>query len=171
MLTKPLIKNGLLYGTAIYEAGCLFGYDTKADSMLWWKFIAHGISKQPYFFNDYIQANAEGNNWFTIIYKGQLTDTTCKVKADAFVENIPCMKRFGSLTHDAIEIDDSFSEKIFKGEERTITQKETLINDKHTFILRDEKLFVIGNKRKILKRIDFSELLPDSLQQNLYGLT
>lgn len=169
--TKPVVKDGVLYGTAIYEAGCLFGYDTKKDSVLWWKFIAHGLSTQPYFFGNYILANAEANNWFKINYKGQLTDTTCKKKAEMFVQDIPCIKIFGALTHDGLELDAAFSKKTFDNDEEAITTENTLTTTQHSFVLHDEKLAVIGNKRKLIRLVDLSTLIADSVQENLLGLS
>jgi PQQ-like domain len=168
--TKPVIKDGVLYGTAIYEAGCLFAYDTKTDSVLWWKFIAHGLSTQPYFFDKYILANAEANNWFKINYKGQLTDTTCKEKADMFVQDIPCIKKFGALTHDGLELDEAFSTKIFDNDEEAISTENTLVTAKHSFVLREDKLAIIGNKRKLTKLVDLSELVEDSVHEYNLGL-
>lgn len=169
--TKPVIKDGVLYGTAIYEAGCLFGYDTKADSVLWWRFIAHGLSTQPYFFDKYILANAEANNWFRINYKGQLTDTTCKGKADMFVQDIPCIKKFGALTHDGLELDAAFSKKIFENDEEAIRTENILKTTQHSFILHGDKLAVVGNKRKIAKLVDLTTLVEDSISENIAGIS
>jgi hypothetical protein len=168
--TKPVIKDGVLYGTAIYEAGCLFAYDTKADSVIWWKFIAHGLSTQPYFFDKYILANAEANNWFKINYKGQLMDTTCKEKADMFVQDIPCIKKFGALTHDGLELDEAISKKIFDNDEEAISTENTFVTTKHSFVLREDKLAIIGNKQKLTKLVDLSELVEDSVHEYNLGL-
>lgn len=169
--TKPVMKDGVLYGTAIYEAGCLFGYDTKTDSVLWWKFIAHGLSTQPYFFGNYILANAEANNWFRINYKGQLTDTTCKEKAAMFVQDIPCIRKFGALTHDGLELDATFSKKTFDNDEEAITTENTLTTTQHSFMLYGDKLAIIGNKRKITKLVDLATLVEDSISENIVGLS
>ena len=168
--TKPVMKDGILYGTAIYDAGCLIAYDTKADSVVWWKFIAHGLSTQPYFFGNYILGNAEANNWFKINYKGQLMDTTCKGKAEMFVQDIPCIKKFGALTHDGFEIDEAFSKKTFD-EEYAVSTENTFVTAKHSFVLRDDKLAIIGNKRKLTKLVDLSGLVEDSVHEYHLGLS
>jgi hypothetical protein len=65
--------------------------------MLWWKFIAHGISTLPYFFKDHIQAIT--SKLPIVIYIKPIISfctTTCKEKPKVFVENIPCMKKFGA---------------------------------------------------------------------------
>ena len=113
LATKPLIKNGMLYGTAIYNFGCILAYDLKKDTVAWSRFIAHGFSRQPYYFENKIMANAEANNWVELSYDGFLLDTICAVKASIFVENIPCVKKFTALTHDGLEIKGKLSEEIF----------------------------------------------------------
>ncbi|MBK7307042.1 MAG: PQQ-binding-like beta-propeller repeat protein [Chitinophagaceae bacterium] len=35
LATKPLIKNGMLYGTAIYNFGCILAYDLEKDTVVW----------------------------------------------------------------------------------------------------------------------------------------
>lgn len=169
--TKPVLKNDVLYGTALYEAGSLFGYDIKKDSVLWWKFIAHGVSTQPYFFDKYIMANAEANNWFKINYNGQLIDTSCKEKADIFVQDIPCIKKFCALTHDGLELDAAFSKKMFDNDEEAITTENVLRTAQHSFVLYEKKLTVIANKRKLLTLVDMSLLIEDSIQENNIGMS
>ncbi len=158
--SKPLVKDGILYGTAIYEGGCLFAYDTRKDTVLWWKFLAHGVSVQPYFFDDYIQANAEGDNWVKINYKGEFVDTTCKVKADIFVRDIPCIKNFSALTHDGVEINGKLAKSIFGDD--TPNEPEMLTSRKASFILYENKISIIGNKGKLKQQIDI-ETLVDSI--------
>ena len=63
LATKPFIKNGILYGTAIYNFGCIVAYNLQKDAVAWSRFIAHGFSRQPYYFENKIMANAEANNW------------------------------------------------------------------------------------------------------------
>lgn len=62
MDTQPAIINGVLYSTGLYDAGCLFAYDLKGDTMLWNRFIAHGIAQTPFYLPSKIITNAEGNN-------------------------------------------------------------------------------------------------------------
>ncbi len=171
LLTNPQMQNGILFGTAIYDGGCLFAYDTKKDSMLWYKFVAHGVGTQPYFYSNYILANAEANNWFPINYNGELTDTICKERADIFVKDIPCIKQFGALTHDGFELDAKFSAKIFDKEEEAISTENTLTTATHSFILHNNKLAIIGNKRKLSKLVDLSLLVADSLREDSWRLS
>ncbi len=171
LLTTPVIRNNILFGTAIIDGGRLFAYDIQGDSLLWATFLAHGVSTQPYFFSNYIQANAEGNNWFRINYNGQLLDTTCKEKADIFVADIPCIKRFGALTHDGYELDVKFSVHNFDHDEDAIAPEKIITSKENSFILHDDKLIVVGNKRKVVKRVDLTLLVADSLVEKDWGLT
>jgi hypothetical protein len=161
--TNPVLRNGVLYGTAIYEGGNIFAYDTKADSLIWWKFLAHGVSTQPYYFPDYIQANAESDNWVRIGYNGQYLDTTCAEKADIFVQDITCIKNFNALTHDGYELHEKFLEKLFANN-NAITTENVFRGQRNSFILHEEKLVILGNKRKMLAKIELRALLADTIE-------
>lgn len=165
--SKPFYREAKLWGTAIYDGGCLFAYDIKEDSLLWWKFLAHGYSTQPYYFPNYIQANAEGDNWVKINYKGAYTDTNCAVKADIFVQEIPCVTNFIGLTHDGVAITGKLAEKIV-GEQNYGTP-EILTGSAQSFIIYNDKLTIIGNKGKIWREIELPALLHLSEEQE--GLT
>ena len=159
LATKPLIKNGMLYGTAIYNFGCILAYDLKKDTVAWSRFIAHGFSRQPYYFEDKIMANAETNNWVALGYDGVLLDTTCKVKAALFVEDIPCVKKFTALTHDGLEIKGILSDNIFGT--NYFDLPEMLTTDNFTVVLHDNKLRIISNKLKINQQVEVSSLVEE----------
>ncbi len=159
LATKPFIKNGMLYGTAIYNFGCIVAYDMKEDTLAWSRFIAHGYSTQPYYFENNIMANAEGNNWVALGYNGALLDTACAVKAAIFVEDIPCVNIFKALSHDGLEIKGKLAEGIF-GEESFGTPP-ILTTDKLSFILYDDKLTILSGKLKIKQAVEISSLAPE----------
>lgn len=159
--TKPLVKNDILYGTAIYDGGCLFAYDLKKDTLLWWRFLAHGYSTQPYYFKDYIYANAEADHWVKVGYDGKLIDTTCREKADIFVSDIPCIQNFYALTHDGEKIDGKLASAIF--EEGTAWAPEIITTRNNSFVIYEEKLAIIGNKRKV-KQVVAIPALADSIE-------
>ena len=159
LATKPFIKNGMLYGTAIYNFGCILAYDLKKDPVAWSRFIAHGFSRQPYYFEDKIMANAETNNWVALGYDGVLLDTTCKVKAALFVEDIPCVKKFTALTHDGLEIKGVLSDNIFGT--NYFDLPEMLTTDNFTVVLHDNKLRIISNKLKINQQVEVSSLVEE----------
>ena len=159
LATKPFIKNGMLYGTAIYNFGCILAYDLKKDTVAWSRFIAHGFSRQPYYFENKIMANAEANNWVALNYNGVLLDTTCKVKAALFVEDIPCVKTFTALTHDGLEIKGVLSDNIFGT--NYFDLPEMLTTDNFTVVLHDNKLRIISNKLKINQQVEVSSLAEE----------
>jgi hypothetical protein len=159
LATKPFIKNGMLYGTAIYNFGCILAYDLKKDTVAWSRFIAHGFSRQPYYFENKILANAETNNWVALGYDGVLLDTTCKVKAALFVEDIPCVKKFIALTHDGLEIKGVLSDNIFGTNYFDLLEIITTHN--FTVVLHDNKLRIISNKLKINQQVEVSSLAED----------
>ncbi len=159
LATKPFIKNGMLYGTAIYDFGCILAYDLKKDTVAWSRFIAHGFSRQPYYFENKIMANAEANNWVALSYDGVLLDTTCKVKAALFVEDIPCVKKFTALTHDGLEIKGKLSEDIFGTDFYDLPQ--IITTDNFTVVLHDNKLSIISKKLKMKHQVEVSSLADD----------
>lgn len=168
--TQPVFRDGILYGTALYDAGNIFAYDTKKDSMLWYRFIAHGISTQPYYFNDFIRANAESNNWFDIGYDGKLKDTICKNKADIFVRDIPCIRKFFAQTHDGYPMDEKFFKKVFGGEIEVSVEK-TLAAPSNSFVLLGEQLAIIGKKGKLVKLLEIPTLVAEDKAESEEGLT
>lgn len=168
--TKPLIHDGILIGTAIYEGGNLFAYDIKKDTLVWWRFLAHGVSVEPYYFADHIMANAEGNNWVSVNYNGTLADTLCKKKADIFVSDIRCVEKFNALGHDNSQLTTELSERIFDNE-NAITRSNTLMGKEKTFILYNDILAIIGDKKKVLEELNLPLLVSDTIAINFAGLT
>jgi len=156
LATKPFIKNGMLYGTAIYKFGCVLAYDLKKDMVAWSRFIAHGFSRQPYYFENEILANAEASNWVRLGYDGVLLDTTCAVKASMFVENIPCVKKFTALTHDGLEIKENLSDEIFGTD--FFGLPEIITTDNFTVVLHGDKLSIISKKLKMKQQAEVSSL-------------
>jgi hypothetical protein len=159
--TNPLLRDGILYGTAIIDGGMLFAYDVKNDSMLWSRFLAHGVSTQPYYFPEYIYANAEAHNWVKLNYRGEILDSTCQNKAEIFVKDIPCIESFNALAHDKSLIRESVSEKYF-GDPETISPDNTLWGTNKSFVLADDKVLIMGNKGKRAEVVELARLMPDS---------
>lgn len=157
LATKPFIKNGMLYGTAIYNYGCIVAYDMNKDTVTWSRFIAHGYSRQPYYQDKKILANAESGNWVELGYDGVLLDTTCKKKANMYVENIPCIRIFTALSHDGLEIKEKLSDNIFG--ENFMDLPEMLTTEKFTYVLNGDKLSIISKKLKIKQQVEVSSLI------------
>ena len=154
--TQPVFRENIMFCTAISPGigGAVLAYDLKKNDVIWEKFIAHGVSTQPYYLKDKIIANAESDNWFELNYSGQLLDTTCNNKTDIFVENIKCIRNFKYLTHNQKEIYDSYFE-----DHEYIKLKHT--KDK-TFLLGESKMLIINSKNKIEKEIKLEETLSDT---------
>lgn len=159
LATKPFVKNGMLYGTAIYDFGSIFGYDLSRDTVTWSRFIAHGYSVQPYYYEDKILANAEANNWFSLGYDGILRDTTCVNKASMYVQEIPCIKVYSAITHDGKELKGRIVTDIM-GDDMYGTPP-ILTSKKFTFILYDDKLTILSNKLKVKEVVDIVSLAGD----------
>ena len=154
--TQPLFRGELMFCTAISPGigGAVLAYNLKKNSIVWQKFIAHGVSVQPYYFNDKIIANAEADNWFELNYTGQLLDTTCKQKTNLYVEDIKCVRKFKYLTHNQKELaasnfDESENLKIKYTKDGTI-------------VLGENKMLIINSKNKIEKEINLEETITDT---------
>lgn len=162
LATTPLIKNGMLYGTAIYNYGCIIAYDLKKDTVAWSRFIAHGYSRQPYYFKNKIFANAEGNSWIALGYDGVAVDTNCAVKTTIF-EDIPCVEDFIALSHDGQQIKGRRAEIILDTDE--FGRPPVLTAQNYTYIYKNDKLSILSNKLKIKQQVQISSL-ADSLHEN-----
>ncbi len=159
LATKPFIKNDLLYGTAIYNYGCIIAYDLRRDIVSWSRFIAHGYSRTPYYQQNSIMANAGADNWVKLGYDGALLDTTCAVKSDLFVEVIACVNNFTELSHDGREIKTKLSADVF-GQD-LMGEPDMLTTEKFTFILNEDKLSVLSGKLKKKQQVRISSLVAD----------
>lgn len=166
LVTKPFVRDGMLYTTAIYGAGCLVAYDITKDTVVWSRFLAHGYSRQPYYFDNSIIANAEVDNWVEINYDGQLVDTTCKTRADIYVSGIPCIRKYYGLTHDRKEIKGKLAEKIF-GKGFFYEEPQIMTTQKNTFILHDSKIHILGDRLKLKQSITVP--LDDSITAAVYS--
>ncbi len=157
---QPLFENNIMYTTAISEetGGCILAYDLNKNEIVWKQFIAHGVSKQPYYLKDKIIANAEDDNWFDIDYKGILKDTLCKNQASIFVESIKCVHYFKALSHDNKEMDATFLSKNL-GEYETFDSK---FHDNKTFFLGNETLLILGKNKKIVQKINLKDRIATS---------
>lgn len=158
-LTEPFIKESVLYATAIDDEiyGSIFAYDLVNDSILWKRFIAHGVEKRPIYLNDRIIANAEGDNWFDLSYDGVLLDTACKEKATIFVDNIPCVRNMKFLTYYGYEIDHDFISKnfIFDNDVLSFTDSDK------TILYGYRRILVLNSGKRIKLRLDLEKMFPE----------
>uniref|UniRef100_UPI00286CA025 hypothetical protein n=1 Tax=Flavobacterium sp. TaxID=239 RepID=UPI00286CA025 len=154
--TQPIFKGNIMYCTAIdtETGGIVLAYDLKKNAVVWKKFIAHGVDKQPYYLKDKIIANAEDDNWFELDYNGKLLDTTCKHKTNLFVEDIKCVRNFKYLTHNQKELTSINFE-----DQEWLKIKYT---KDHTLILGESKMLIINSKNKIEKEIKLEETISDA---------
>lgn len=154
---EPVFKNDIMYCTSISPkiGGAILAYDLNKNSVIWERFIAHGVGKHPYYLKDKIIANAESDNWFKIGYDGILKDTLCLKKASLFVEDIKCIENFQVLTFDNKAITESFLNKNV-GEYDNLVFKS---NEKLTVFIGNENLLIIGKNKKILHKVRLDEIL------------
>jgi len=155
--TKPIFKENVMYCTGIDGGigGAVIAYDLKKNNIIWEKFIAHGVDRQPYFLKDKIIANAEEDNWFELDYNGKMLDTTCEYKANLFVEDIKCVQNYVHRTHDNRGISQTFLQEYFGDYENL----KVSTNNNHTFILGSSKLMIVNDNLEIGKEINIDEIV------------
>jgi hypothetical protein len=155
--TKPIFKENIMYCTGIDNGigGAVIAYDLKKNNIIWGKFIAHGVDKQPYYLKDKIIANAEEDNWFELDYNGKMVDTTCEYKTNLFVEDIKCVQNYIHRTHDNKGISQSFLQEYFGDYENL----KVSTNNNHTFILGSSKLMIANDNLEIGKEINVDEIV------------
>jgi hypothetical protein len=155
--TPPFEKNGILYGTGIYDGGCLYAYDIKLDTVVWKRFLAHGCSVQPYYLTDKIVANAEANNWLEVRYDGKLVDAACEGIEVGYPSELPCIKTFTALTHDGKEIRGKLAEDV-------VTQSgdapDIVSAYQQSFIFSNGLLKIVGNNLKLKSSLHLLSLAP-----------
>ena len=168
--SEPVAKDGLLYFTGIYGGGCLFAYEPQKDSIIWRRFIAHGISQKPYYLKDKIIANAEGINWLEFNYAGQMKDAACETSDDQFPSQSSCVKEFSVLSHDGKPIAGKLAQDLSLDE---YTVPDVLTTTKHTFVLgnQNEQLTIFGNKLKKKVQIELFNLSEALAEFNTDSLT
>jgi hypothetical protein len=155
--TKPIFKENVMYCTAIDGGygGAVIAYDLKKNNIIWGKFIAHGVDKQPYYLKDKIIANVEEDNWFELDYNGKMVDTTCEYKTNLFVEDIKCVQNYIHRTHDNKGISQAFLLEYF-GDYENLKVDST---NNYTFLLGDSKLMIVKDNLEIGKEINVDEIV------------
>jgi hypothetical protein len=164
METQPLLRNDVLYFTGLYDGGRLIAYDTRTDSVLWKRFLAHGYSITPWYQADKIVANAEGDNWIELNYDGTLKQAGCDRDAseDDFPSGLPCATQFNLLTHDQKEIKGRMAEQFFLDAN---TNPGFATTAKFSFILNEGHLFIVGNKLKLKTSLQLASL-SEEVEEN-----
>ncbi len=160
--TQPVLKSNILYTTGIYDGGCLIAYNLAADSVVWKRFLAHGCSRQPYYFGDKIFANAEGNHWLEITYDGRLKNSACETEEHTYPSELSCAESFAALTHDGKKINGRLAEDLATD---NINGPEMLTIKSNSFVLTEGRLTVLGNKLRKQQSITLTDL-SDSIEED-----
>jgi hypothetical protein len=155
--TKPIFKENVMYCTGIDNGigGAVIAYDLKKNNIIWGKFIAHGVDRQPYYLKDKIIANAEEDNWFELDYNGKMVDTTCEYKTNLFIEDIKCVQNYIHRTHDNEGISQTYLQEYFEDYENLKVSSNT----NYTFLLSDSKLMILKDNLEISKEINVDEIV------------
>jgi hypothetical protein len=104
MYTRPQRSGDMLYFTGLWQAGNMIAYNLKADSVQWYKFIAHGIDQRPVYLKDRIIVNIEGNNWITLGYNGIETDKKCQTGPEDMYKSRECIRKADYFTQNGTAV-------------------------------------------------------------------
>jgi hypothetical protein len=162
--TLPMINDSIMYCAAIDEdGGAMMAYDLNKNSVLWKHFIAHGISRQPYFFKDKIIANAEGDNWIEMDYSGKILSEACRSKASKPKGDAHCIRHFSFLTHN--------QKPILGKDDGDYMQLSVMFAAHQTVQLREDNLLFFDDKAK-MKQIPISSIveLSDTTFNDYQGI-
>jgi hypothetical protein len=164
-ITIPYQINNILYGTTITDnGGEFFAFDLQNNKILWEKFIAHGISRQPIYRQNYITLSIGDDNWTNVNYDGTLKDTLCDSKFYLDTEEAFCVSNYNYLTHDNLELTGDILENKFQfyiGFDGSYVKTKN--NKSNTVLLNDQMLLVLKGGKKLKVKFDLLEKinLPD----------
>ena len=109
-------------------------------------------------------ANAEGDNWIELNHDGTLKEAGCDKDATegGFPSQLPCARQFIALIHDGKEIKGKFAEELSLN---IYSVPVIATTAKHSSILNDGHLFILGNKLKKKSSLPLTSL-SDELEEN-----
>ncbi|HEY1113244.1 MAG TPA: PQQ-binding-like beta-propeller repeat protein [Chitinophagaceae bacterium] len=161
--SQPLVRGGLLYTTAIYEAGNLLAYDPVQDSVIWFRFLAHGMDQQPYYEATRIWANGEGDTWFEFNYQGRILSPACDSTEAGAPWTPSCSQAFLALTHDGKKITGPWAKKLGLSE---YDRPQVFYTPRATLLLGEGTLHTIGNRLKRKASRPLHTLLPGDVEED-----
>jgi hypothetical protein len=153
--TQPFFRNDIIYCDAVSPeiGGAILAYDLKKNEIVWQKYIGHGVSFQPYFFEDKIVANYENQYWFELDYNGNAIDKS----ENCYSKNSepPFEERFCNIRYDLLN---QFHKDIAV---KNVTIEETKYHyaKNATVILKGNKLKIINEKNKVEKEIVLDKII------------
>lgn len=166
--SQPLVRDGLLYTTAIYDAGNLLAYDPVQDSVIWFRFLAHGIDQQPYYEASRIWANGEGDTWFEFNYQGRNLSPACDSTEAGAPWTPSCSQAFLALTHDGKKITAPWAKKLGLSE---YDRPQVLYTPRATLLLGEGTLHTIGKGLKRKASTPLHTLLPEEAEEDALSPT
>lgn len=152
--SQPFFKENTLFCTGLIEeiGGVIMGYDVSKNEILWYKYIGHGVSFQPYFLNDRIVVNYEGQMWFEIDYVGNALDkdSDCYSISDEY----PFQEQFCNIKTDIVN---SYL-KDLNIRNASIDEKLYYYGQNETVVLNNGVFQIINSKNKQAKEIAIGEM-------------
>lgn len=154
LTTQPYIKDTIMYCAAISPriGGAILAYDLKNNNILWEKYTGHGVSLQPFFFEDKIVAKFEEYFWFELNYNGNILDkdSSCYFKNN----EPPFEENYCNIHYDLL----NQYNKDLAIKNISIENTKYYYTNELTVVLENEKLRIINKKNKIAKEIAISKI-------------
>lgn len=151
--TQPVFKDSVMYCTALDDGGKILAYDLKDNKIIWSHFVAHGVSEQPYFFQDELLANSEGEDWLALDYKGNFLEKKCDSKFNIDTTEV-CIRQFRWLNYKGDKLENEALENY-----ETVKIKHT---KDRSIAMTDDKIFFLGRKNKVLHILNMYDIeLPE----------
>lgn|GEM_PF-1216220 len=163
--SKPDITNNIMYATVLYDGGKSVAYNLNENKIIWQKNIGFGADGQPVYLENKTIANAENNNWFEIDYNGNFLKTNSK--SHIYIDSTKIdIKKYQFLTHDGKKISRDFLKK----NKISDSEYQIKLSDKHTFLLSENRLLIMGNNRKKILNLDLEAEFPtDNFSYDAYS--
>lgn len=153
--TQPFFKGDIMYCAAISPeiGGAILAYDLKKNEIVWQKYIGHGVSYQPYFFENKMVVNYENQYWFELDYNGNALNKSKKCYSKNIEE--PFEERFCNIHYDVLN---QFHKDV---EVKNVTIEETKYHyaQNATVILIGNKLKIVNEKNKVKNEIDLDNII------------
>ncbi len=155
LTTQPYFKGDIIYCATVSPeiGGAILAYDLKKNTIVWQKYIGHGVSEQPYFFQDKIVANFENNFWFEVDYNGNALDKD----ENCYSKNSepPFEEHFCNIHYNLLN---EYHKDVFV---KNVKIEETKYHyaKNVTIILKENIIKVVNEKNKVKKEIDIDEII------------
>ncbi|KFC21953.1 outer membrane protein assembly factor BamB family protein [Epilithonimonas lactis] len=156
--SKPFYVNGTMYFTGLMDGAKMLAYDIDQNQIVWEKQLGMGTAQTVYL-KDKIILDVEDKQWTEMDYNGKQIPSKSKktITIDSTEYNVD---HYEFPTHDGKEITEKFLRRK-KVSGWDFTKEST---EKHTVLLDERRLLIIGKGRKVVLNLDLETLVSPDLE-------